>query len=77
MVALDPDIPPRLQRLPLKLSSAAEKDWRWRMDRQALGRTIGGATWLPQPGRHRLSLEDARGRELDAVRFEVRAISGR
>lgn len=77
VVALDPDIPPRLQRLPLKLSSAAEKDWHWRMDRQILGRAIGHALWLPQPGHHRLSLEDARGRELDVVSFEVRAIKRR
>ena len=77
VVALDPDIPPKLQRLPLKLSSAAARDWRWRMDHQALGRAIGHAFWLPQPGHHRLSLEDARGRELDAVSFEVRAIKGR
>lgn len=77
VVALDPDIPPKLQRLPLKLSSAAEKDWRWRMDHQAVGRASGQALWLPQPGRHRLTLEDGRGRELDAVSFEVRAIKGR
>jgi penicillin-binding protein 1C len=77
VVALDPDIPPKLQVLPLKLSSAAEKDWRWRMDHQNLGRAISHAFWLPQPGHHRLSLEDARGRELDSVSFEVRAIKGR
>jgi penicillin-binding protein 1C len=77
VVALDPDIPPKLQRLPLKLSSAADSDWRWRMDRRDLGRASGRAFWLPQPGRHRLSLEDANGRELHAVSFEVRAIKGR
>ncbi len=77
VIALDPDIPPKLQRLPLRLSSAGEKDWRWRMDHQALGRASGQAFWLPQPGRHRLSLEDARGRELDTVSFDVRAIRGR
>jgi penicillin-binding protein 1C len=48
VVALDLDIPPSLQRLPLKLSAAAEKDWRWRLDHQALGRAIGRASWLPQ-----------------------------
>jgi penicillin-binding protein 1C len=77
VVALDPDIPPRLQRLPLQLSSTGEAGWRWRLDKQVVGGAGAPAHWLPQPGRHRLSLEDAHGRELDAVRFEVRAMKGR
>jgi hypothetical protein len=31
-------------------------------------------TWLPQPGKHRLRLVDAQGRELGIVGFEVRAL---
>lgn len=74
VVALDPDIPPRLQRLPLRLSGKGGKGWQWRLDGRRLGRADGQVLWLPQPGRHRLSLEDAGGRELDAVGFEVRGL---
>ena len=30
--------------------------------------------WLPPPGRREIVLVDARGRELDRVRFEVRGL---
>jgi len=58
--------------LPLRLSAPAEKGWRWRIDRQVLGKAIKPVLWLPQPGIHRLVLEDVAGAEIDAVRFEVR-----
>ena len=74
VLALDPDIPPQRQRLALCLSAPAEPGWRWRLDGRLLGRATAPAHWLPQPGRHRLSLEDRRGRELDAVAFQVRAM---
>lgn len=74
IVALDPDIPPSRQRLPLRLSAVSENTWRWRIDNQTLGRANTNVMWLPKPGYHRLALEDAKGRELDAVRFEVRAL---
>ncbi|MBS1190060.1 MAG: penicillin-binding protein [Rhodocyclaceae bacterium] len=77
VVALDPDIPPRRQRLPLRLSGKAEKGWQWRLDGRLLGRAGGQVLWLPQPGRHRLSLEDGGGRELDGVSFEVRGLRSR
>ncbi|HJW23626.1 MAG TPA: penicillin-binding protein 1C [Rhodocyclaceae bacterium] len=74
VVALDPDIPPARQRLPLRLSVAADKGWRWRLDGRLLGPAAGQVLWIPQPGRHRLSLEDAGGREVDVVAFEVRGL---
>ncbi len=77
VIALDPDIPPPLQRLPLRLSSGGESGWRWRMDGRSIGRATAPLTWLPRPGRHRLSVEDGAGREADAVSFEVRALKGR
>lgn len=33
--------------------------------------------WSPQPGRHKLGLVDASGRELDSVSFEVCGIFSR
>lgn len=77
IIALDPDIPPQRQRLPLRLSAPAEKAWRWRIDRQTLGQATRPTLWLPNTGIHRLVLEDTSGKEIDAVRFEVRGLRGR
>jgi len=77
IVALDPDIPPQRQRLPLRLSGPADTNWRWRMDDQMLGRATGKTLWLPEPGKHRLALIDAHGTEVDGVNFEVRALKAR
>ena len=77
VIALDPDIPPGRQRLPLQLSSRAETGWQWRMDGKPAGRADRSSRWLPQPGKHRLALVDAADVELDAVSFEVRALRGK
>ncbi|MBN8474566.1 penicillin-binding protein 1C [Sulfuritalea sp.] len=77
VIALDPDIPPGRQRLPLQLSSRAETGWQWRMDGKPAGRAGRSNRWLPQPGKHRLALVDATEVELDAVSFEVRALRGK
>ncbi|QHE88985.1 penicillin-binding protein 1C [Hydrogenophaga sp. BPS33] len=68
IVALDPDIPPRHQRLTFTASGAGG---RWRLDGKPVAQ---GAQfqWLPWPGRHVMQLTDARGTVLDEVRFEVR-----
>ena len=68
IVALDPDIPPRHQRLHFRAQGA---DARWRMDGKPLGRG-NELAWLPWPGRHEVQLVDARGTVLDAIRIEVR-----
>ncbi|MDB5848016.1 MAG: penicillin-binding protein [Rhodoferax sp.] len=68
IIALDPDIPPRHQRLRFLAEGA---DPRWRLDGKPLGR---GAelSWLPWPGRHKVQLVDARGTTLDEIQIEVR-----
>ncbi|RYF42075.1 MAG: penicillin-binding protein 1C, partial [Comamonadaceae bacterium] len=68
IVALDPDIPPRHQRLRF---SAEGDQLRWRMDGKEFARGRE-AKWLPWPGRHVVQLVDAQGRVLDEVRIEVR-----
>ena len=73
IVALDPDIPPRHQRVQL-LASVAPKDapqLHWRLDGRPLG-TGAQLSWMPWPGRHVVQLHDARGTLLDQVRLEVR-----
>ena len=74
ILALDPDIPPQNQKLPLRLSAPAEAGWQWRMDGHKVGAADREQRWLPQPGRHRLALLDRKGQELDVVSFEVRAL---
>jgi len=76
VIALDPDIPPGRQRLPLQLSARGEAGWTWRIDGKPAGRADRASRWLPQPGKHRLALVDAENLELDAVAFEVRALRG-
>jgi penicillin-binding protein 1C len=77
IIALDPDIPPNRQRVALRLSAPAGLGWVWRMDKILLGNANIKTHWLPQPGRHRLTLEDGQGKTLDAVVLEVRSLKGR
>ena len=76
IIALDPDIPPPRQRVPLRLSAAAESGTHWRMDSTLLGKADYVSSWLPQPGKHRLILENRNGEVIDSVTFEVRALKG-
>ncbi|MBV8619093.1 MAG: penicillin-binding protein 1C [Curvibacter sp.] len=76
VLALDPDIPPRSQRLQFRAGAmsppeAAQTGLRWQLDGREVAR---GAqwSWLPWPGRHQMRLCNAQGEVLDEVRFEVR-----
>jgi len=77
IIALDPDIPPERQRIALQLSGAAEPGWQWRVDGHPVGDATQEILWRPSPGRHQLALIDAGGRELENVRFDVRALRGK
>jgi penicillin-binding protein 1C len=77
IIALDPDIPPERQRIALQLSGMAGEGWLWFIDGQRLGRAAHELLWRPSPGRHRLALVDASGRELESLSFEVRALKAR
>jgi len=76
ILALDPDIPPRAQRVPLRSAwasgspSSNQQGLTWWLDGRPLA---SGAQhdWLPMPGRHTLSLR-RHGRSLEEVHFEVR-----
>ena len=71
MVALDPDIPPARQRLPL-LADSSEAGLTFTVVSQVIGAAAGGTTWRPTPGRHRIALTDKRGAVLDEVEVSVR-----
>ncbi|MCE1243674.1 transglycosylase domain-containing protein [Oryzomicrobium sp.] len=77
VMALDPDIPPSRQRIEFRLSASADPSWQWTLDGKPFARATAATHWLPQPGRHRLSLIDARGGAIDEVVFEVRSLKGR
>ena len=68
ILALDPDIPPRSQRLTF---SAEGRSLRWTMDGKEFARG-NQAQWLPWPGRHVVQLLDASGQAADEIRIEVR-----
>lgn len=71
VIALDPDIPPKYQRV--QFASSGGDDVVWLIDGTAAG---NGAEvgWMPGGGKHRLVLNDLQGNELDAVSFEVRGV---
>ncbi len=68
IIALDPDIPPRHQRVRFM---AEGRHLRWVMDGKVFAKGPV-APWLPWPGRHVVQITNERGEVLDEVRLEVR-----
>jgi penicillin-binding protein 1C len=71
ILAVDPDIPSHLQRV-FFISEGRTHGLIWMLDGRRLPGTPLKTGWTPVPGRHRLTLYDAAGRAVDAVRFQVR-----
>jgi penicillin-binding protein 1C len=69
--AMDPDIPFSRQRV-FFTARGRGAGLRWILDGQPLGPAGESAGWMPSPGGHLLSLGDAHGSVVDAVRFQVR-----
>ncbi|MCC2637616.1 MAG: pbpC [Moraxellaceae bacterium] len=70
VVALDPDIPGRNQRLRFR-AETLRRQLDWWLDGRRLGPALDH-DWAPVAGFHRLELRDATGQALDAVVFTVR-----
>jgi penicillin-binding protein 1C len=68
IIALDPDIPPKSQRLGF---TSDGKGARWLMDGREFAKGPS-AQWLPWPGRHVVQLVSSSGEKLDEIRLEVR-----
>jgi penicillin-binding protein 1C len=68
IIALDPDIPPRHQRVRFEAEGSGLA---WQIDGKLFARGAS-AQWLPWPGRHVVELLDARGQVVDQLRLEVR-----
>ncbi|MBW8758485.1 MAG: penicillin-binding protein 1C [Burkholderiales bacterium] len=76
VVALDPDMPPAVQRLRFEAVAPVPAGAWWRLD----GKRLGAARplpWAPWPGHHELALVDAKGEALDSVSFDVRGAQAR
>ena len=74
MLAIDPDIPSRHQRLPFAASPASRRA-HWVLNREMLGDASTVLPWPLVPGRYRLELVGVDGRTLDAVTFQVRGVA--
>ncbi|HEU4851854.1 MAG TPA: penicillin-binding protein 1C [Telluria sp.] len=74
LLALDPDIPAHLERVPF--SAQAGQGLYWRLDGERIAPAGAGYRWRPTPGEHRLALVDAAGRTVAEHTFRVRG-SGR
>jgi penicillin-binding protein 1C len=71
VIAIDPDIPAKLQRLPF-IARGTTGPAHFRLDGERLGAVKHGVLWAPEAGAHRLALEDASGNVIDQVLFTVR-----
>jgi penicillin-binding protein 1C len=71
VIALDPDIPPDLQKVFFVAHPSASR-LRWFLNDQAVMEGADALPWTPQVGSHTLTLVDEQGRTVDSVQFEVR-----
>jgi penicillin-binding protein 1C len=71
ILALDPDIPPAMQRVFFVASDGGQAVWM--LNGKRLGKAGRALAWVPVAGKHSLRLlANAGGRELDSVTFQVR-----
>jgi penicillin-binding protein 1C len=71
VIALDPDIPPTFQRVPIEVAGGSDA-MQLRLDDQPIGGAMRLVLWPPRSGAHRLALVDRNGRVVDQILFTVR-----
>lgn len=75
ILSLDPDIPPDRQRV--RFEAAPEnKTYRWSLIDEKSVNNERVNWWQPRPGKFTLALRDSKGKQLDAIKFEVRGAGG-
>jgi penicillin-binding protein 1C len=74
VIALDPDIPPELQKI-FFISQTNEEDLRWVLNGHTISRVGSILPWTPKVGMHALTLCDGENKMIDSVNFEVRGPS--
>jgi len=70
IIALDPDIPPDLQKVFFIAQSAVKEQWK--LNQSAIGEKGKTVAWSPKKGQYLLELSDGQGKIIDSVNFEVR-----
>lgn len=71
VIAPDPDIPPSHQKVLITAEGSTAR-MQLNLNGKRLAAAGGALLWTPQPGAHRLELQDADGRLLDSILFTVR-----
>jgi penicillin-binding protein 1C len=71
VIASDPDIPPSHQKV-LISAVGATAQMQLTLNGEKLASAGKSVLWTPQPGAHRLELQDANGRLVDRILFTVR-----
>ena len=73
IVVIDPDIPEGRQALFFE-AQPASAGLSWVLNGEKIGPASEPAPWTLRPGRHALTLIDAKGKPLDTVEFSVRGV---
>jgi penicillin-binding protein 1C len=73
ILSLDPDIPPDRQRVRFE-SVPENKTYRWSLIDEKSVTNDKINWWRPRTGKFTLALQDAKGEQLDAIKFEVRGV---
>ena len=71
VIAVDPDIPPAYQKLPISIEGAT-RNLRVKLNDRELSLTDGVTLWTPRTGSYSLELGDESGKVLDRIVFTVR-----
>jgi penicillin-binding protein 1C len=71
VIALDPDIPARFQRVPLS-TRGTDDHMVLRLNEKVIGPADRNVMWIPERGSYTLALEDGAGNTIDSARFLVR-----
>lgn len=71
VIAVDPDIPPAYQKLPIT-TEGATRNMRLTLNGQTLARADGITLWTPKTGAYALELGDEQGKVIDRIVFTVR-----
>jgi penicillin-binding protein 1C len=71
IIALDPDIPVRAQRVDFEASRGARNS-QWILDGHVIAAVRGELLWTPSPGVHTLSIARESGNALQTIQFVVR-----
>lgn len=71
IIALDPDVPPENQRVPISVRGTSAH-LTLKLNDRSLGSAKALQLWTPRPGSYHLTLEDDAGRVVDRILFTVR-----